>query len=106
MAVDPRLERLPEHEGPAFRTWQLIMQTTMGSVVQQQQQSGPQQNDGGRPKSKFSPPEEFISLNSSSEGNRDVDKTSKKKRENEDKNTSKIFMPWKMRESYPEDPVG
>lgn len=34
MAVDPRLECLPEHEGPAFRTWKLIMQTTMGKAIQ------------------------------------------------------------------------
>jgi len=112
MALDPRLERLPEHDGPAFRTWQLIMQTTMGSVVQQQP-AGLQLADVPCPKSKFGPGEEFIPLHSDSKNTTDKtadkthdDKASKRKKESTNNGQLNHFIPWKTREHYPEDPVG
>lgn len=106
MAVDPRLESLPEHEGPAFRTWQLIMQTTMGSVVQQQQ-PGIQYNEGIKTKNKFSPAEDFISLNNDQESNGNNELSDEKKKEaNDESSSNKIFTPWKTIDHYPEDPVG
>ena len=108
MAVDPRFERLPEHEGPAFRTWQLIMQTTMGSVVQQSAApAGPILNNNNVKlnKSKFAPAEDFISLNTeksdSENGESDNNKNFKKKKED-----SGPYIPWKTRDHYPENPVG
>ena len=111
MAVDPRFERLPEHEGPAFRTWQLIMQTTMGSVVQQQAATaGPVLNNNHikSNKSKFGPAEDFISLNTekseSETGDSDVNRPKKKKESKKD--DSGPYIPWKTRDHYPENPVG
>lgn len=106
MAVDPRFERLPEHEGPAFRTWQLIMQTTMGSVVQQSTApAGPILNNNVKSnKSKFTPADDFISLNTEKSDSEtgDLDSNNKSKKKKED---SGPCIPWKTRD-YPENPVG
>ena len=110
MALDPSLERLPEHDGPAFRTWQLIMQTTMGSVVQQHP-SALQLADVPHAKSKLLPAEEFIPLNSDAKSTLDTtdkaaaDKAPKRKKENSNEQSNN-FTPWKTIDHYPEDPVG
>jgi len=130
MALDPRLECLPEHQGPAFRTWQLIMQTTMGKVVQtpspaafQFQQSLKQaktQIDAA--KVPFKSGEDFISLDSvSTNKNSDKaegDNTSLKRKKSassteslsslEDEHTFKSegVSPWKTYEKYPDNVYG
>ena len=109
MAVDPRSERLPEYEGPAFRTWQLIMQTTMGSVVQQSSVVGPAvlNNQIKLNKSKFAAAEEFISLNSESPKTEDSVLDSSKKLKESKKEDSGPYIPWiKKGTHYPENPIG
>ena len=112
MAVDPRFERLPEHEGPAFRTWQLIMQTTMGSVVQQQSTGGQiQLSNVPKPRHKPAPAEDFIPLGSSnkenhSEENDEAPKIKKDKQPPKEAVADELFIPWKSHDHYPEDPVG
>jgi len=112
MAVDPRFERLPEHEGPAFRTWQLIMQTTMGSVVQQQATGGQiQLSNVPKPRSKPAPADDFIPLGSSKkenqiEENDEAPKIKKEKQAPKEAVADELFIPWKTHDHYPEDPVG
>ena len=119
MAVDPRLERLPEHQGPAFRTWQLIMQTTMGKVMQPPSPPYFQFNSTGKGK----PAEDYISLKSSSEDGEDdddkenirTDRTKhnmKRKKDkhvgsdsSEDEDDRPPVAPWK-KNPYPEDAYG
>lgn len=97
MAVDPRLERLPEHEGPAFRTWQLIMQTTMGSVITQAPSGFHFSND--LQQKSISPGDEFIALNQD-DSEDDVKARSSRKDCNE------ALIPWKSVDQYPSNALG
>lgn len=103
MAVDPRLERLPEHEGPAFRTWQLIMQTTMGSVIPQPSTSGFHFANGLQQKSQMSPGEEFIALNQETMNTKEDKVLKRKKTPEED---VEIITPWKSVDQYPSNAYG
>lgn len=114
MALDPRLECLPEHEGPAFRTWQLIMQTTMGKVMQP---SGFQLNSSDTIKKALPKADEFIPLvntnesstNSENENNLKRKKSQSSEVSSDDDNDEKDninIAPWKGCEKYPENAYG
>ena len=115
MAVDPRLECLPEHEGPALRTWNIIMQTTMGKVMKPSgfcfdtSKSGTYFDNRGS----FKAGEDFISLSydNSCQKNVNSEQISKKSvpsdsSEDEDDNNNTNYAPWKRCEKYPENANG
>lgn len=131
MALDPRLECLVEHQGPAFRTWQLIMQTTMGKVVPTPSPAGFQFQNNNTVKKKTAAPlppaEEFISLESptrtkaneedlmslkrkKSVSNSDSSSTSSSSSSSDEEEMEQNFMsnvaPWKKAISYPENALG
>ena len=135
MALDPRLECLPEHEGPAFRTWQLIMQTTMGNVMKPSgfqfnsddsiKNKSVDQNPIDNKKPPLKPAEEFISLDNSNlisgqsdKANSDESNLKRKKSQSssdessgnsgdDEDNQKKKFAPWKTKEDpYPENAYG
>ena len=112
MAVDPRLVCLPEHEGPAFHTWQLIMQTTMGKAMQPASPSFQFAE-----KFTFKPGEDFIPLNSTPFANNNNGPTQKMRRKkshphsspgsssSEDEDDKPPIAPW-MKRRYPENAYG
>lgn len=131
MALDPRLECLVEHQGPAFCTWQLIMQTTMGKVVQTPSPSGFQfqnnNNTSVKKKVSLPPVEDFISLETTTNNKEDNDILSLKRKksisnsdsssvsssssssssdDDEDQSFSGNVSPWKKIQSYPENALG
>lgn len=130
MALDPRLECLVEHQGPALRTWQLIMQTTMGKVVPTPSPAGFRFQNNNTVKKKTSiplpPADEFISLESptgtkvneedllslkrkKSISNSDSSSTSSSSSSDEEEleqNFMSNVAPWKKATSYPENALG
>ena len=99
MAVDPLIDRLPEHEGPASITWNLIMKTTMGSVVPQPPASGFNLSKTKKPK--MTAGEDFIALEKENERNEEG-----KKKQSSKSPIKETCIPWKSCDKYPETPVG
>ncbi|XP_065676739.1 terminal nucleotidyltransferase 4A-like isoform X1 [Hydra vulgaris] len=119
MAVDPRLECLPEHEGPALRTWNIIMQTTMGKVIKPASFCFDPSKQNTFDKRSFKVGEDFISLNNSN-ANKKFDlyeaksisgQDTKKSQQSdftddEDENNNIHNAPWKKCAKYPENANG
>ena len=114
MAVDPRLECLPENEGKAAVMWGLILQTTMGQVMK------PASSVNRSPPIKpFQAGEDYISLTTDSVNNnldlgeKYSEKNYKRKKSvcsssdsSEDEDDKLNFAPWKKCEKYLENVTG
>lgn len=121
MVENPQLECLPEHRGPAFNTWQIIMQTAMEKSLQPSPPSEPQlATDNGK---KSSAPDEVDQGKTTEDTNSSVDDsdmTTDEKQANRKKSLtssssvdsteeadSKIGVaPWKSYPLYPQNTHG